>query len=277
MSIPADIVLVAGAVKARDIVGHHDYLAGCRLAAALVEQTPGVRAIVVRDGWPEDERVFADTRALVFYSGGGDKHAFLSSPRRIEWMQRAVDAGVGLVMLHRAVRYPRTFAAQATRWTGGVHVAGASGRGHWVTTHREFPEHPVTRGVSPWTIRDGWFNAIGFIDGMRGVTPLVWAGEHHRGAASGGTPDVVAWAYERPNGGRSFCFTGLDAHSAWSVDGLRQLVVNGILWSAGVGVPAGGAPCAIEHLHIDSYLTARSPRAPKIVRRLWRRITRRAG
>jgi len=277
VSTAADIVLVAGAVKIRDTVGHHDYAAGCRLAAALLEQTVGVRATVVRDGWPADERVFDGARAFVFYTGGGDKHAFLASPHRIELMQGAIDAGVGLVMLHRAVRFPRTFAARGTAWTGGVHAAGASGRGHWATTHREFPEHPVTRGVSPWTIRDGWFNAIEFVDGMRGVTPLLWAGPDHRGAASGGARDVVAWAYDRPDGGRSFCFTGLDAHSAWSVAGLRQLVVNGILWSAGVPVPVAGTPCAVEDLHLDSYLTARSPKAPGVVRRLWRRLMRRAG
>lgn len=274
MSAAADIVLVAGAVKARDAVGHHDYLAGCRLAAALLEQTPSVRATVVRDGWPADERAFEGARALVFYTGGGDAHAFLASPRRVERMQRAVDDGVGLVMLHRAVRYPRPFAARGAAWVGGVHVAGASGRGHWPTEHREFPEHPVTRGVSPWTIRDGWFNAIEFTGGMRDVTPLVWAGKEHGGAASGGTSNVVAWTYDRPDGGRSFCFTGLDAHSAWSVTGLRQLVVNGILWSAGIPVPAAGAPCAADETHIASFLTARSPRAPKVVRNLWRRLCR---
>lgn len=275
MSARAHVVLVAGAVKLRDTVGHHDYLAGCRLAATLVEQTAGVRTTIVPDGWPADERIFESAHALVFYTGGGDKHAFLAAPHRIELMQSAIDAGVGLVMLHRAVRYPRTFAAQAKRWTGGVHLASASGRGHWVTAHREFPEHEVTRGVSPWTIRDGWFNAIEFVDGIRGVTPLVWAGADHRGAASGGDSDVVAWTYDRPNGGRSFCFTGLDAHSAWSVDGVRRIVVNGILWSAGVPVPAGGAPCAVANLRLDSYLTTRSPKTPGIVRHLWRRLTRR--
>lgn len=277
MSAPADIVLVAGTVKTRDTVGHHDYLAGCRLAAALVEQTPGVRATVVPDGWPADERILDGARALVFYARGGAKHAFLASPHRIERMQQAVDAGVGLVMLHRAVRYPGPFAARAAGWIGGVHVAGASGRGHWPTEHRNFPEHPVTRGVSPWTIRDGWFNAIAFVDGMRGVTPVLWAGADHGGAASGGVPDVVAWAFDRPGGGRSFCFTGLDAHSAWAVTGLRQLVVNGILWSAGLPVPVDGAPCAVDEPRIDSYLTVRSPKAPGVVRQLWRRLRRMAG
>src|SRR5262245_37222782 len=84
---PATIVLLAGAVKVPDRVGHHDYLAGCTLLAFLLEQTPGVRAIVVRNGWPEDERVLASARSLVVYSGGGRKLALLESPQRIERLQ----------------------------------------------------------------------------------------------------------------------------------------------------------------------------------------------
>jgi hypothetical protein len=90
----------------------------------------------------------------------------------------------------------------------------------------------------------------------------VWSGRKHRGSSAGGRADVVAWAFERPRGGRSFCFTGLDAHSAWSVDGVRQLIVNGILWTAGRAIPATGAPCAIPAGALDGYLTPRQPRGP---------------
>jgi hypothetical protein len=274
---PAKIVLVSGSVKTPDRVGHHDYLAGCALAALLLEQTVGVSVTAVRDGWPEDDGVFDGARSLVFYTGGVDKHAFLDSARRIERLQGLIDQGVGIVMLHQAVRYPPAFAEQATTWIGGVHVPGRSGRGHWQTHHREFPVHPVTRGVQPWKIRDGWLNEIQFVDGMRGITPLLWSSRKHRGSSDGGTPDVVAWTYDRPGGGRSFCFTGLDAHSAWSVPGLRQLVVNGILWSAGLSVPAAGAPCAADEGALQTHLTPRGPKVSWALRRLVRRLRRLAG
>src|SRR5262245_31695315 len=150
----ATIVLLAGTVKVPDRLGHHDYLAGCALLAFLLEQTAGLRAIVVRDGWPEDERVLDGARALVFYSGGARKLAFLRSPRRVDCLQRAIDRGVGVVMVHQAVSYPPAFAPRATSWLGGVHVAGESPRGHWTTHHRDLPAHPVTRGVEDWKIRD---------------------------------------------------------------------------------------------------------------------------
>jgi Trehalose utilisation len=253
----AHIALVAGRMAMPDRVGHHDYLGGCALLAALLAQSPGVRCTVVPDGWPPDEAVLEQARALVCYSGGIDKQPLLVSAERRERVQALADRGVGLVMIHQAVRCRVERAALLSSWVGGAHVPGESARGHWRTHHADFPAHPVARGVAPWTIRDGWLNQIRFVDGMAGVTPLVWSGPQHRGASAGGAADVVAWAYERPGGGRAFCFTGVDAHSAWAVDGLRQLVVNGILWAAGLPVPDAGAPAAIDAAQLRGYLTPR--------------------
>lgn len=256
----AAIVLLPGQVKAADRVGHHDYLGGCALLADLLEQTPGVRAVLEPGGWPADERVLDRAHSLVFYTRGR-KQPFLGSPQRVEGMQKLVDRGVGLVMIHQAVCYPRDFANRARSWLGGVHVAGEADRGHWRTQHREFPRHPLTRGVPAWKIRDGWLREIQFVDGMDGITPLVWSGRKHRGSSRGGSADVVSWAYDRPGGGRSFCFTGIDAHSAWSLVGVRQLMVNGVLWSTGKEVPEAGAPCVVDERELGSYLTPRHSRS----------------
>lgn len=271
----ATIVLLAGPVKVPDRIGHHDYLGGCALLAAMLERNAGVRTVVVRDGWPDDERVLDSARALVVYGGGGRKQAVLASPRRIERMQAAIERGAGVVMIHQAVSYPPEHADLAARWLGGAHIAGKSGRGHWQTRHRDFPAHPVTRGVEAWEITDGWLNEIEFVDGMHGITPLVWSGPRHHGARAGGAADVVAWAYERPGGGRSFCFTGLDAHAAWSAAGVRRLLCNATLWAAGLSVPDTGAACAIDDAALRGYLTPRGSRAAwigKLMRRGVRRL-----
>lgn len=270
-STPTKIVLVAGKMKMPDRVGHHDYQAGCALLASLLQQTPGVTAITA-DDWPENDDILGAARAIVCYSAGAHKHAFVRSPQRLERMQELLDQGVGLVMIHQAVRFPAELANRVVSWTGGVHVLGKAGRGHWPTHHRQFPDHPVTRGVQPWKIKDGWMNEIEFTDGMTGVTPLVWAGKRYGGSSEGGAADVVSWTYDRPGGGRAFCFTGVDAHSAWGVPGVRQLVVNGILWVAGLTVPPTGAPCAVDEMDLRSYLTPRGPRGAVVLAAARRRI-----
>jgi hypothetical protein len=45
-----------------------------------------------------------------------------------------------------------------------------------------------------------------------------------------GTEDIVSWAFlRRPDGGRSFVFTGCHLHESWGFEGMRKFVTNGIL------------------------------------------------
>jgi hypothetical protein len=255
------IVLVAGETAKIDKIGHHDYIAGCKCLEAMLRQTTGVDPVLVLEGWPTDEKVFEGVKAVVFYTDGGGKQAFLSSQQRIDKVQSLTDAKVGVVMIHQAVDFPDEFAERAKGWLGGIYLNGKSGRGHWDSKHVDFPSHPTTRGVKPWEINDGWLNKIQFVEEMRGVTPLVWSGKEYAGSRAGLNDDIVAWAYERPGGGRSFSFTGLDAHAAWSLVGMRQFVVNGVLWSAGIEIPETGASCRADETDLTAMQTPRE--APK--------------
>ncbi|MCY2974748.1 MAG: ThuA domain-containing protein [Planctomycetota bacterium] len=256
------IVLIAGETAKVDVMGHHDYLAGCKSLEFFLRQTSGVSVVQVTDGWPSDEQVFEDASAVLFYTDGGGKQAFLANPERAAKMQSLVEDGLGIAMIHQAVDFPREFADQGRGWIGGVYESGVSGRGHWQSSHVDFPNHPIARGVTPWQVNDGWLNGIQFVDDMKGITPLVWSGKEYAGSRAGLNKDIVGWAYERPNGGRSFLYTGLDAHSAWSLPGMRQLVVNGVLWSAGIEVPPRGASCEIEPSELEQMQTPREPKKP---------------
>jgi hypothetical protein len=72
--------------------------------------------------------------------------------------------------------------------------------------------------------------------GSRGTNPTVQA------AVEAGVPQIVAWAYERPNGGRGFGFTGGHFHENWRQDYFRKLVLNALVWTAGADVPQEGVP-----------------------------------
>ena len=252
------IVLIAGETALVDVVGHHDYLAGNACLDALLRQTSNVEIIRVENGWPADENILTNAKAIVFYTDGGGKQAFLETPSRVAKLQSMIDQGVGVTMIHQAVDFPEPVADQAKGWLGGVFVKSASGRGHWDSNHVDFPTHPITRGVTPWKINDGWLNAIQFVDAMKDVTPLVWSGKEYAGSRAGLDKDIVAWCYERPNGGRSFAFTGLDAHSAWSLPGMRQLVANGVLWTAGMEIPNSGVPTELSEDQLSGMLTPRT-------------------
>ena len=260
---PIRIILVAGEVTPVDRVGHHDYRGGALLLQHLLEQNEGVNVVVIEEGWPADETVFDQAKAIVFYTDGGGKQANLASPERIAKIQNLVDAGVGFTRIHQPVEFPPALASQSMLWTGAFYSAALSGRGHWDSVHQSFPDHPVTEGVVPWEINDGWLNGFKFPAGMAGITPLVWSGKEHLGADAGGAKDIVAWTYDRADGGRSFNFSGLDAHSAWEREGVRQIMTNGILWTTGAAIPDGGAKCECNLETIQSFLTPRTAPPPK--------------
>ena len=52
--------------------------------------------------------------------------------------------------------------------------------------------------------------------------------------------ETVAWAWERPEGGRSFGFSGLHFHDNWRLPEYRRLVTQGVLWTLKLPVPAEG-------------------------------------
>jgi len=55
-----------------------------------------------------------------------------------------------------------------------------------------------------------------------------------------GRDEVLAWAVERPDGGRGFGFTGGHFHRNWGNADFRTLVLTAIVWTAKLDVPPAG-------------------------------------
>jgi hypothetical protein len=248
------IVLLAGSFSKGD--GEHEYFAGAALLMGLLRQTPGVFPVLAAQGWPKNERILEGAKTVVFYMDGGGKQPFLT-PGRLEQIDHLASRGVGIVHLHQVIDYPAADTDRVLPWLGGVYVPQASARGHWDGAFDNFVDHPITRGVIPFKERDGFLYKLRFVEGLKGVTPLL------RTSPKGdlkGAEDIVSWAFERPGGGRSFVFTGCHAHEAWGLEGMRRFVANGILWSAGLDVPARGVPVALAQDDLKKHLDPVPPK-----------------
>jgi hypothetical protein len=245
----AKIVILAGGFSKGG--GEHEYFAGSVLLSKLLRQTAGVATVLAADGWPKNEKILDGARAVVFYMDGGGKQPVLQAGR-LERLRALAAKGVGIVHLHQIIDYPAANADDVLPLLGGVYVPKVSGRGHWDGVFSTFVEHPATRGVAPFTENDGFLYKLRFVEGMKGITPLLRTTPPK--ASLKGSEDVVSWAYERPDGGRSFVFTGCHGHKEWGLEGMRRFVVNGILWSAGLEVPAGGAPVALAPEDLTRHL-----------------------
>ncbi|HLF95065.1 MAG TPA: ThuA domain-containing protein [Planctomycetota bacterium] len=244
----AKIVLLAGSFSMGG--GQHEYFAGSALLMSFLKQTPGVAPVLAQDGWPKNEKILEGAKAVVFYMDGGGKQPFLT-PERLRKIETLAARGAGIVHLHQVIDYPKTHVDRVLPWLGGVYVPQASARGHWDGVFKDFVEHPVTRGVAPFTENDGFLYKLRFVEEMKGVTPLLRTSP--KGGLKG-SEDVVSWAFQRPDGGRSFVFTGCHLQESWGLEGMRRFVTNGILWSAGLDVPAGGAPVALDPADLKRHL-----------------------
>ncbi len=261
------IVLLAGSVSNK--TGQHEYFAGCALFMDWLKQTPGVFPVMAREGWPKNEKIFEGAKSVVLYMDGGGKQPFLE-PERLKLMQKLSDDGVGIVMLHQIVDFPKGPDEQVKGWLGGVWVHDIGCRGHWNMSFKDFPNHPIMRGVEPFTAAgDGWLYNLHFAPEMKGVTPLL-VGEvpdKSRSTADAkahnGRGEIIGWAYERPNGGRGFGFTGCDLHKNWGLESQRRFVINGILWSAKVEIPTGGAKVDFDVADLNKNLDDKRAAAAK--------------
>ena len=261
----AKIVLIAGSVSSKP--GGHEYFAGCTILMNCLKATPGVWPVMAAEGWPKNEAILDGAKAIVCYQDGGAKLAWLASERWAK-MQKLAEGGAGFVMLHQGVEVPAEKAEQFQSWLGGVFQPDIGCRGHWDMDFSKFPNHPITRGVQPFSAPlDGWLYNLHFAP--KGVTPLVIGAVPDKARtsadakANAGRDEVIGWACERAGGGRSFGFTGADWHTNWAVESQRRIVVNGILWTAGVEIPATGAPVPLAPGDISKNYDDKPKPAPK--------------
>jgi type 1 glutamine amidotransferase len=252
---PADanlhkIVLVAG--RQSHGPGEHEFFAGCAILMKLLKQTPGVFPVMARDGWPKNPKTFENAKAVVFYMDGGGGHPIIQKDHR-DVVQNLMDSGVGFVNLHYAVEYPKSQSDHILAWLGGYYETGFSTNPHWKADFGSMPDHPITRGVKPFAINDEWYFNIRFAPESKNVTPILKAvpPDDKRGTAEAkkhpGRSEIVAWAFEREKGGRSFGFTGGHFHRNWGDENFRRLVTNAILWTTRViEVPKEGAKVELD-------------------------------
>ncbi|MBM4091303.1 MAG: ThuA domain-containing protein [Planctomycetes bacterium] len=255
------VVFVHG--KASHGYGGHAYGAAFRmLARTLNENMPAIEAIVLQED--ADMAVLERANAIVLGSDGG--HLVKALGDRLEPL---MDRGVGLACIHYTLDPSDAKAIRRlVKWIGGSYEQHWSVNPFWEAEFKEYPDHPVARGLKPFRIQDEWYYHMRFAEDMRGVTPVLSAvppestrqrkdGPHSGNPqvrARSGMAEVVGWVYERPGGGRGFGFTGMHTHWNWAQDSFRKCVLNGIAWTANAELPADGVPTAtptLEQLEAD--------------------------
>ncbi len=245
------IVLIAG--KKTHGPGEHEYLKSVRLLKVMLDNAPNLKGIKTEmhfNGWPTDPLTLNDADVIVMYADGTD-YKEESDPLFAgdHWgiIEKQMKRGCGLVVLHYSTFSPVKFSQQFMEWSGGFFdyesgKPGATGREAWYSdiktetaTVRPENSHPIAQGVPPFELHEEFYFKIHFQENDKRLKPVLKVS-----IPGVDREQTIAWAVERKDGGRGFGFTGGHFYNNWEVPNYRKLILNAIVWTAGVNVPAGG-------------------------------------
>jgi len=233
---------------------HENTAGSILLAKRLAHSLSGIRCIVLRDTFPDTE-MLANASALVLFCNGYEDHPSMDADV-LQELEKALANGIGMAAFHWALEPGDEAGADfLNRAIGGHFKLNYSVNPMWLAEFKEIPKHPANHGVNPYTIFEEFYFNI-FFNNEGGthttllkaippdsVTVIPFDGPRSNNShvrTSAGQPQILAWTWQRDDGGRSYGFTGAHFHWAWKDDNYRRGALNGIAWAAGVDIPENG-------------------------------------
>jgi len=217
----------------------HEYVAGLEILQRCLKNIPDLEVSLVRadEPWREGPELLGKADGVVIFLSEGAK--WLSrDPRRLAAFNQLAARKGGIVGLHWGIGTRDAADIDAfVKLLGGCH--GGPERKYQVLAKAEVriaePQHPITSGIKPFTVRDEFYYRLKLTPAKSGFRPVLQV-------PIDGRVETVAWSWERPDGGRSFGFSGLHFHENWSLLEYRRLAAQAVLWSLRLPIPADGLP-----------------------------------
>jgi hypothetical protein len=245
--------------------GNHEFMAGSILLAKQLNAAyPEVHAVVrSSNNWPTD---LSHADAIVVALNHGQRAA--KDPE----IFAAVRRGAGFMAIHFGVEVNQGEEGNNyLQWMGGYFETKWSVNPWWQPDFKQIPDHPTTRGVKPFSVRDEWYYHMRFVGELEGVTPILSDVPPVNTVSEqisdrGGNPEVfkevsagkqqhMAWAYERPDQGRGFGFTGMHLHENLGNDSFRQVLINAVAWVTKLEIPEEGVPSeAVDKQGLEAFI-----------------------
>jgi len=222
----------------------HEFMAGANVLAELLKSQKDLHATVVNadEPWTEGPKRIDQADGIVMLVTQGAQWMQMEPQRHAALKQLAARGGA-IVALHWSVG-----AKDAKYIQGQLDLLGATRGGPQrkylvlsTELKRVVPGQPIFRGVGDIKVYDEIYYAL---DRVPGIQPLLTSRIE-------GKDEMAAWCWERADGGRSFGFVGLHFHSNWQLPAYRRFVVQGVLWSLKLPIPAGGVNVDIDSKKLE--------------------------
>lgn len=235
----------------------HEFMGGVRVLDELLESYPEIKTTMVKtdEPWTEGPKLLDQADGLVMLVTQGARW-MQTDTNRFAAIKRLASRGGAIVALHWSVG-----AKDAEYIEGQLNLLGATRGGpqrKYVVSQGDYvrvaPNHPILTGIPDFTAYDEHYYRL---DRRDDIQPLLTVKIEEK-------DEMVAWAWERPDSGRSFGFVGLHFHANWQLPVYRRFVVQGVLWSLKLPIPEAGVPTDINEdvLKIDGKLPPPAAPAP---------------
>ncbi|MEM7557611.1 MAG: ThuA domain-containing protein [Planctomycetota bacterium] len=232
--------------------GAHDHNPSSAVLSEALKDAMGdsVQIKVVWSKWPTKEEL-AKADVCVVYSDGWNR-SVVKGEERLNQIENFMSAGKGVLRIHWATGSDPSENERHRRLFGGNMESDYSVHSTIWNQKFSLAKHPITNGMKPFELFDECYFYMHWVDEARtGVTDILSAKPGpdfkagsitpaSRKSLQNGDSQAVAWAYERPEGGRAFSFTGGHFHWDWANDNSRKMVLNAIVWASRHEVPSGG-------------------------------------
>jgi type 1 glutamine amidotransferase len=222
--------------------GTHEFMAGVRVIEALLApdaaeiQTTRAQA---DEPWSAGPGLIdaADGVVLLVTQGARWMQA---DPARHAALKRLAARGGAIIALHWSVG-----AKDAEFIAGQLALLGGTRGGpqrKYVVLENDVKlasrSHPILRGLADFRVKDEFYYRLDLVEPSPAFHPLLTT--HLEGR-----DEIIAWAWERPGGGRSAAYVGLHFHANWERLDYRRLVVQMIRWSLDLPIPADGVKAEV--------------------------------
>ena len=240
--------------------GSHEVAAGGRVLKHCVENManlPGIKADLV-EGWPSPAQREA-AASVVFIGDFFPPNRLPNAAQNLADLDAMMQRGCGIVCVHYATGIHGDDVNSdgdhpLLRWIGGYFANRTCP--HHESIARIFPaatitpaaaEHPISRGWKTFTLRDEPYINNYFGPGNR-MAPNVTALATSLLPPENPKKETVAWCIQRPDSGRGFSIVMPHFYKNWQEEDLRRFILNGIVWTAKLDVPAEGIQTALPDL-----------------------------
>ncbi len=217
----------------------HEYLAGQKILQLCLKKVAGLEVSIVNadEPWRDGPEVLAGADGAVLFLSEGAKWLH-QDPRRLAAFQKLAARKGGLASIHWAMgtRDAKNIDGFVQLF-GGCH-GGPERKYKVLSTDLQLANHPITTGIKPFQVREEFYYRLKVPKLANSWQPIIKA-------EIDGQQETVAWAWERPDGGRSFGFSGLHFHDNWRLPEYRRLLAQGVLWTLRLPIPPAGLPVAI--------------------------------